>query len=184
MNFVGIDYSMTSPGWTVINGERITSYFLTTKSKMLGEIKISDSFSIVGIEYPDYKSDVERFNKLAKLTLSCMPLAAETKIAIEGYSFGSTGARIFQIGENGGVVKNLLWENGYDVIAPAPTEIKKFASGKGNSRKDQMFDAFIKQTGFDESYLRQTFNMQGEIKSPLADIVDSYFLAMYVKSHS
>jgi hypothetical protein len=180
--FVGIDWSMVSPSVTVIDKEKVISYFLTTKKKLLGEIKLSENFSIIALEYPDYVSDVERFNKLAKIALSVLPDAILTKCAIEGYSFGSTGARTFQIGENGGVIKNLLWENGYEFIAPAPTEIKKFAFGKGNAKKDQMFEAFIQKTGLDEAYLRQTFNMQGEIKSPLADVVDSYFMAKFIQS--
>lgn len=178
--YAGIDYSMTSPSLTIIEGTQITSYFLTTKSKLLGEHKINDLFTVIGIEYPDYKNDTERFYKLAQIIVSKIPVGC--KIAIEGYSFGSTGARLFQIGENTGVLKHMLMLSGHEFSTFAPTEVKKYATGKGNSKKDQMFDSFVRQTEFNESYIRQTFNQQGEIKSPLADIIDSYYIAKILRS--
>lgn len=181
LNYIGLDWSMTSPSITIIDEKKITSYFLTTKKKLLGEIKLAETFSIIGLEYPDYTSDVERFNKLSKIALDVLPEAQTSKCAIEGYSFGSTGARIFQIGENGGVIKNLLWEKGYDFIAPAPTEVKKFAFGKGNASKTDMIDQFIKDTRIN---IRLALNVKETFDgSPVSDIVDSYYVAKFIQHH-
>jgi Holliday junction resolvasome RuvABC endonuclease subunit len=59
-------------------------------------------------------------------------------------------------------------------VSVAPTEVKKFATGKGNAKKDDMLEAFIIQTGVDP---RVVLDYYGE--TPISDIVDSYFICNY-----
>ena len=44
---------------------------------------------------------------------------SEPEIYIEGYSFGSKGRAIFQIAENGGILKYRLKDYKYTIIPPA-----------------------------------------------------------------
>jgi crossover junction endodeoxyribonuclease RuvC len=58
-------------------------------------------------------------------------------VVIEGYSFGARN-RAHQLGELGGVVRHALWEHGVDFVNIAPTVLKKFATGRGTAKKDQV----------------------------------------------
>ena len=56
----------------------------------------------------------------------------------------------------------------------APSSVKKYATGKGNSNKESMIEAFRETAGFDLlSELDCTYN------SPASDIADSYFICKY-----
>jgi hypothetical protein len=55
-----------------------------------------------------------------------------------------------------------------------PTEVKKYATCKGNADKQMMYDSFVQDTG---AALRLTITPdKKEITSPVSDIVDSYFI--------
>lgn len=174
---VGIDYSMTSPAVCVIREGLLHFYYWTTKRKF--ECKIEqDGYTIEGILF-DYKDspDEERFDYLSReiFNKSVRSWGHPTKIALEHYSYASTG-RAFQIGENGGVLKNRFWKNGFKVQLIAPTQIKKFATGKGNADKEVMQEAFIKDTGID---LKQILGQTEKQWNPSSDMIDAYYIGMY-----
>ena len=64
----------------------------------------------------------------------------------------------------------------------APSEIKKFATGKGNANKMLMYEAFLEETGDDLALLFGIDTYNGE--SPVSDIVDSYYIAKYRDQNS
>ena len=68
-------------------------------------------------------------------------------------------------------MKLKLLENGFRYETVPPTVIKKFATGKGNSNKEAMLEAWKKEPG--------TFDLIQESGNPASDIVDSYFLCKY-----
>jgi hypothetical protein len=60
----------------------------------------------------------------------------------------------------------------------APTHIKKFATGKGNAKKEMMYESFLTET-------QRNLQLELEIKSekignPVSDIVDSYYICKYL----
>lgn len=59
-------------------------------------------------------------------------------VAIEGYSFGSRGRAVFNIGEMGGVLRVALYEAQIEILDVPPSTLKKFVTGKGNADKEQM----------------------------------------------
>lgn len=61
-------------------------------------------------------------------------------IIIEGYSFGSFSASSSTAGlvELGGIIKFSLTAHGFSYITVPPTVLKKFVTGKGNSKKEDM----------------------------------------------
>ena len=67
-------------------------------------------------------------------------------VVIEGYSFGAKN-KAHQVGELGGVVKHLLWQQGIEFVDIAPTVLKKFATGKGTAKKDQVRLGVYKRWG-------------------------------------
>jgi Holliday junction resolvasome RuvABC endonuclease subunit len=68
-------------------------------------------------------------------------------VVAEGYSFGSP-QQAHYIGELGGVVRLALWEHGIPFAVVPPTCLKKFATGKGNAKKDEVLAAAIRTFGF------------------------------------
>jgi Holliday junction resolvasome RuvABC endonuclease subunit len=72
-------------------------------------------------------------------------------VVLEGYSFGSKGRAVFDIGELGGCVRLLLHRLGVPFVDVAPSSLKKYATGKGNCGKDEMIAAAIRRFGFEGS---------------------------------
>lgn len=67
---------------------------------------------------------------------------------IENYAYAAKG-QVFNIGELGGVIKLLLFENKIDYVTVAPTALKKFITGKGNAKKELMLKYVYKKYNFD-----------------------------------
>ena len=76
-----------------------------------------------------------------------------------------------------GILKLQLHRYGYGVEVVPPTVIKKYATGKGNADKEAMYEAYVKDTGLE---LNKELGLVAG-KSPLSDIVDSYYIALYAE---
>lgn len=175
--FIGLDWSLTSPGICIIENGKPTFHFLTTKKKF--QTKLCDW--LIGYPYPEYSSDIERYSKLSDWAFCIinkvhLDTGIFPKISIEGFSFGSTGSRLFQIAENAGVLKYVLNQYGYNFTVVPPTVIKKFLSGKGNSKKIVMIESFISKTGIK---LHEEFGSSKIDVKPVDDLVDAWALAAY-----
>jgi Holliday junction resolvasome RuvABC endonuclease subunit len=66
---------------------------------------------------------------------------------IEGYSFASRNSQAHSIGELGGCVRMRLWEEGIPFVDVPPTCRAKFATGKGNSSKNEVISSISAKTG-------------------------------------
>jgi Holliday junction resolvasome RuvABC endonuclease subunit len=97
-------------------------------------------------------------------------------IMIEDYSFGSKG-RVFNLAENCGILKYMLYKNGYRFFTVPPTVVKKFATGKGNATKEKMYETFVRDTFVD---LHSIISPTTKLGSPTTDIVDAWYLARYM----
>jgi Holliday junction resolvasome RuvABC endonuclease subunit len=94
-------------------------------------------------------------------------------VALEGYAYSASG-KVFQIAENTGILKYKLYLLSIPVTVIPPTEIKKFATGKGNADKNAMYAAFSHETGVNlKSVLTPK---RADSVSPVSDIVDSYYI--------
>lgn len=173
---VGIDYSLTCPCVCVARDTDFhNSYFhyLTDRKSAVGKFK-----NIFGDEHDEYLTDQQRYENSASWVINIVKdLEPDTHIMIEDYSFGSKG-RVFNLAENCGIMKYLLYKGNYRFHTVPPTVVKKFATGKGNSNKDAMYEAFIKETNFDLiSILTPKSKLVG---NPVSDIVDAWYLAKYM----
>ena len=165
-----IDYSMTSPAVAICTGELKYENF---QFFSLCSHHIPDKDNITFTYLPKFEDDTERFGYLADWVIRCIPSSVDA-IVLEGYSMGSKG-KVFNIGENTGILKYKLWkELSKTLVIVPPTVAKKFATGKGNADKQQMYDAFVAQTNVP---LKEMLQPQRLLGSPTTDIIDAFFLA-------
>lgn len=121
MNVLGLDLSLAAPGFATQSGP----WTLTPKHK--GVDRLFWFYGYIGE----------------------LVAAHEIHVAIvEGYAFGSAFGRE-ALGELGGVVRLRLHKMGIPFVIAAPTALKKYATGKGNAKKDEVLAAAIKRSGLD-----------------------------------
>lgn len=177
--YIGVDLSITSPGISCLDsdGEILWMNFFASKPKWEGKL---DNL-ITGIPYPEYTCDSERHHKIGSIIVDLIEKEQlngnQVKVCLEGYSYGSTASRLFQIAENGGHFKFLCWQKNIDVLIVAPSAIKKFGTGRGNANKELVYQSFVAKYGIK---LHQIFGLKTDKAiSPISDIADSVFMAAY-----
>lgn len=175
MVIAGVDYSLTSPAICVHNGKEwnynnCNFYYLVKNEKHAQQ---RDQYH--GSLYPEYSTDIERFYKLSQWSFEIISKHKVDKVFLEGYAFGAVG-RVFQIAENAGLLKYIIWNNDIDIETVAPTVVKKFATGKGNANKEMMYDSFLSELGVD---IREKVGIINKQWNPISDIVDSYYIAKF-----
>jgi len=69
-------------------------------------------------------------------------------VIIEGYSYAGKFVNSIQY-ELGSVIRMMLHKNGTPFVEVPPTSLKKFVTGKGNSKKDLMLLGVYKRWDFD-----------------------------------
>lgn len=103
-------------------------------------------------------------------------LSACDFIALEGAAFGAKG-KLHDIGEFTGIIKFFLLLYGSKIRIYEPNVVKQFATGKGNAKKDGMFESF---KGLDEMVLLKDLpSAENKEKgvSPTSDVIDSFWMA-------
>ena len=177
----GIDYSLTSPCICIceIQNEEFDFkncgfyFFAQTKH----QLKISHTNLYPHSLITTYTSDAERYNKLSNWVIDVLAVNGKPRpVYLEDYAYAATG-KVFHIGENTGHLKYKFWQYNVKYEIFAPTSIKKTATGKGNSSKQDMYDSFVEQTGFD--FRLDLAPNSTEIGNPVSDIVDSYFICKH-----
>lgn len=175
----GMDFSMTAPCMSIIdmskpiNFNNTQFYFITKVSKHVGFF----DGHITGVKESPYVSQEERFDNITQYFIDILLKFDVKDFAIEGYSYGSTGV-VFDISENTGVLKHKLFKQNINIHIFPPTEIKKFATTKGNANKQDMFNAFIRDESID---FRSNINYtKTNIDNPVSDIIDSYYILRYL----
>lgn len=173
MIFAGIDYSMSCPCICLHDGDQFsidncTFHFLTNTKKY---IKSFYNGKITGHAFAEYDSDEERYHVISNFFMG--QLDNVSKVAIEAYSFGSTG-QVFNIGENTGLLKHKMFMFGIPFQKIAPSAVKKLGTGRGNAKKDIMYNSFVKETSLD--LLKELDYNATTIGSPIGDIVDSFYI--------
>lgn len=133
---IGLDLSLTAPGW-----------FL----RQLGPATFgpaSDPETSHGVWSPPGRG-LERMHWICKKVLGLLPTWGETLVVIEGFSFGSKGAALYEIGGLGYIVRYALWFKNVTLIEVAPSQVKKFATGKGNVNKNIVIREVFKRWAVD-----------------------------------
>jgi len=177
MIIAGIDYSLTGPAICIYMNEKDEDPFSYYKCKFYYLTKIEKyakpfSQNVKGERLVDWNHDCERYRSIADW--ACEKIQGCEWISLEGYSYNSKNSRVFNIAENTGVLKYKLWENDYPVDIISPAEVKKLATGKGNSTKLDMHSAFVKDTGI--NLKKMVTPKKKDLASPVSDMVDSFYI--------
>lgn len=170
--FAGIDYSTTSPSICVKVNHCWDIHFLTDRDGLKEEFWCNP-FLFFGHDVPKMKGSVHKYSYISSWALDILRNYDVEAVLIEDYAYAATG-RVFNIGENTGILKYRLIKNDIKIYTVTPGEVKKFATGKGNANKELMLSNFITSTGVD---VREIMNYAGE--NPISDIVDSYYICKY-----
>lgn len=141
MNFVGIDPSLASTGI----------------------VKLDENANVIeAISLKAGKEDDPlRFMKLTKRIRKHL-VPSTDRVLIEGFSFGSRGKSTSVMYGIGWCIRMMLEEEHFKWQEAAPTTVKKFGSGKGNAKKEDLVLPVYKKWGFESSS---------------NDITDAYILA-------
>jgi hypothetical protein len=163
---------MSSPSICIHKGKtwsfsNCNFFYLTDKKKH--EIVAQN---IQGQLHLDFSCQEERFYNISSWAISKIP--KKSIIYIEDYAFAAKGV-VFNIGECCGMLKHKLWKSNYKYGKFSPSQIKKFATGKGNANKLMMHESFLLDTQFDISSIFKC--NAGD--SPMSDIIDSYYIAKF-----
>lgn len=157
--FVGIDQSYTSSGYCVVDesGSVIT----------LGTVRTSS------------KDDGDIYNRAQMVTSALMKLVDEhspASFGIEGLAFSMMGNATRDLAGLQFVIITQFRHNtkyGNNMVIVSPNLLKKFATGSGKAKKQEMVDALPKDVlaMIEEKKYKKT--------TGLYDIADAYFIAMY-----
>ncbi len=83
------------------------------------------------------KSGVSRLLEIEKEIEDIFDTIKPKIVCLEGYAFAK-GYQAHQMGELGGVLRRMLYLKGARVIEVGPSQVKKFATGKGNTKKEMI----------------------------------------------
>lgn len=142
-------------------------FYLTQKKTFTGV-----SGNIDGSLMPEWESPQERYDRISEYFSEKISEFNVRFVTIEGYAMGSKNGLVFNIAEAGGTLKYKLYKDSIPFGVVAPTQVKKFATGKGNSKKDAMYESFLAQTGVD---LEKILSGKRHL-NPISDIVDAYYV--------
>jgi Holliday junction resolvasome RuvABC endonuclease subunit len=181
-HIIGIDYSMSSPAICVYDTRHNYFCFENTKSHFIAQTKHTELYSdpyLKGYTLPLVNSPEARYNVLAQWAMKVIcQNEANVHIFMEGYSFSSSGL-VFNIAENTAILKHKLYMLDLTYTVVPPTTIKKMASGKGTSNKEQMYEAFMKETNLKPDLKERLSPKSKKISSPVSDIVDAFYICKY-----
>jgi len=121
---------------------------------------------VVGIDY--------------SLTSPCVCIARDKTFSNSFFYFlndRNSKGKVFNLAENCGILKYMLYKAEYKFFTVPPTVVKKYATGKGNATKEKMYEAFLNETFID---LHNIISPTTKLGSPTTDIVDAWYIARYM----
>ena len=121
----------------------------------------------------DFDNLIARYAFIMRWAMDILARYDIDRVWLEDYAYAATG-RVFNIGENTGILKFKLLQKGIPVSIVAPTEVKKSTIGKGNASKEEVIKEFTNHLGVDLPKLFDTTTM-----NPVSDLADSYFICRY-----
>jgi len=136
MLIIGIDPSLTSTGIVVLRDGKVELAVTTKNKPALGTI---DRVRLI----------YERIVCVAESLTDGEKWQAPDLIVIEGFSYGSKGRSVFDIAYLGWRIREelerLRTEDGIPWLEVAPTQLKKFATGKGTANKEIILQQVYKR---------------------------------------
>ena len=186
MIFAGIDYSMSSPCicvWDSNTELKFENCLVYNFGNWSGVKRFEGTHeNICILKQPTFTCNEERFRNISNWAKAVMIENKVDSVSIEGYSYGSKGS-VFEIGENTGVLKGMLFSMKIPFYILEPTHVKKVSSGNGAAKKSLLYQVFKERTGisieriigYDSNTTKKNLDEPWELK-PVDDIIDSYFI--------
>lgn len=100
------------------------------------------------VKVPKGVTGWERVYFIAARIMEAKEKSGAVAAIIEGYGLSQFGAAVTLI-EIGTVVRFLLWQDSFPYIDVPPSSLKKFVTGSGAAKKDNMLLEVYKRWGFD-----------------------------------
>ena len=216
MIHIGIDFSLNSPAICVKDHKgsyRFISFFNFgnrdwTAKKIPKAFdthrELSDSEAILAIPYnrkvgsPDFLEnqrekliDGRSISELITNHIITFYGTSSVKIALEGFSYGSTGNSFIDIIQYNTFLRSRLLDayNSHNIYIMQPSHVKKLA-GKGNANKHFMAKAF-QDNVLGDAQLEKTKlwqwckdkDLSEKIPHPIHDLIDSYFIVNTISAY-
>jgi len=212
-NILGIDFSLNSPAWCLLtpDGSKWGTFHRTTKKidrMMAGDsspfrifsenphfsVKVIEKFKLEGEYFEVEKKKIVNFIEIShEFTSMIEPhIDSQTKVFMEGISFGSSGNSLIDISMATALVRKRLVEIvGFENLnIYSPTSIKKFAL-KGNSKKDELYVALLDKYSDNKNLepliriLEQNkeiwIKKNKEVETPCSDLIDATWISLFGK---
>lgn len=133
MKILGIDASLTNTGICALqldkyDGGELNYVIETFSPKTMGDTRLHDIYQFIN--------------------RTCIANSVQLAV-IEGYAFNPRFGQTYSIGEAGGVIKLRLFQQTIPLIVVAPQSLKKFATGIGKGKKNQMLMCAYKKYGIE-----------------------------------
>ena len=134
---IGLDLSLTSTGIAVYSMRGITTRH--EEGYLIHDAQF-DIMCTKTIKTTNKLSMFDRYNEIISGVYKLSDPDEECFYIIEGYSFGSFGksSSMSYLIELGGILRYRLKQDNRDFIIVPPTVLKKFTTGSGNSKKEDM----------------------------------------------
>lgn len=129
--YLGLDLSLNSTGWAVSRGGEIETGVIIPPKGIQGVPRLLSLRSAL----------------LLLVQKKVAPNGEHFTVMLEDYAFGATG-QVFGIAEWGGIARLTLAQVGNNTIySTSPGTLKKFVTGKGSAKKEQMLLAVFRRWG-------------------------------------
>jgi Holliday junction resolvasome RuvABC endonuclease subunit len=204
---IGVDFSIISTSMVIYNIEENTFKFFnfpTARTRAhddISRIVKLNTFVKKFEKNQEYSfSAIKNISLAQNLTVQILTEILEvtkgerTAVAIEGYSFGSTGNNLIDLVEFQTVFRLGVAEKiTKDLYVFAPSTVKKLFTSSGNANKIKMVDVFInlddirleklQEVTLEYSINKKTKEYKASIPKPFDDIVDSFAVLKTLESY-
>lgn len=164
---LGLDISLTHSGLAIIDskGLLVRREIIKMKDRVKDKKKyyrievIEDGQNLVNViditTHNNCRHEIKRLVEISGRVRYLLENYPITHVVMEGYAMGvKGGGRVFDIGELGGAVKQVLMERGFDPFAKEPNffivppkSLKSYITGNGNAKKEEMMGAILRRFG-------------------------------------
>lgn len=184
MTFIGIDYSLTSPACCIEKDNELFFYAIQRKeTKAIRKLNMLNN-CIVEICPKEGLTDFQYADKISDMMLRWInsTIGPDPIFSMEDYAYGAKGNSLLDIVAATTIFRYKLikkyGESKFNLYSPS--HIKKYATTKGNAKKDDMLFAF-NRLNLNTPFGQWCHKLSKSTK-PEEDIIDAYWTLQTMKS--